>query len=259
MLNGRQGSLIARNMLLPSNYLALARAPQVYERPVEAVARYFLGSGSYPCSVGLRTPIGRQAVTLFCSHDAITVHEIFCRQDYNFPAAPQVVVDVGSNIGISALYFLTRSASAYCDLYEPDPRNVEKLLTNLSAFRDRFTLHETAVADAAGTMPFYREPTGRYGRLGVPDVGRELLTVRVEHINTVLDSALSRRGIIDLLKIDSEGSELATIHAIDPGLREHIRHIVIECRDHNIALDGFQTAYQCDAVKFTNRVLGAAA
>jgi FkbM family methyltransferase len=149
--------------------------------------------------------------------------------------------------------------SAYCDLYEPDPRNLDKLRTNLSAFRDRFTLHETAVAETAGVMPFYRESTGRYGRLGTPEAGREALTVRVEHINTVLERALIRNGYIDLLKIDTEGSELATIRAIDPQLRERIRYIVIESCDHNISLDGFRADFQCDTVRFSSRALSVTA
>ena len=142
MLNNRSFKLIARNVTRPSNYVALARTCRVYERPLTAASRYFLGSGDYPCSVQVRTPIGPRSVTLFNSHDAMTLHEIFCREDYRCPSPPQVVVDLGSNIGVSALYFLTRSQSTYCELYEPDPRNLPKLLQNLRDYRGRFALHE---------------------------------------------------------------------------------------------------------------------
>lgn len=260
MLNGRPLSLTVRNLFAASNYIALVRAARVYEQPLQDLSRYILGRGSYPCSVQLRTSMGPQTVTLFCSHDAITVHEIFCRHDYWFATPPRAVVDIGSNIGISALYFLTRSPSAYCYLYEPDQRNVEKLQKNLLPFRDRFTLHETAVADREGVLPFSREPTGRYGSLDPAPWLRdkaETVDVRVEHINTVLERALSSAGTIDLLKVDTESSELATVQAIDPELRERIRHIVIESRDHRIVLDGFRTQSQCDAVRFTNEKLSA--
>jgi len=268
VLNGRHYSLIARNVLRPSNYVALARIGRVYERPFQSASRYFFGQGQYPCSVRLRTPTGVLPVTVFSSHDAITVHEIFCRGDYRCEPPPQVVVDLGSNIGISALYFLTRSSSAYCELYEPDPRNIERLLSNLEAFRGRFTLHECAVADTQGVMPFVREPTGRYGSIDAviddsystakpdddlpPGAEAERLSVRVEHINTVLEQAISRHGAVDLLKVDTEGSELVTVQAIDPRLRAHVRNIVIEWWDHDVKLDGCAAASTCDTIMFSN-------
>jgi FkbM family methyltransferase len=255
MLNGRPLSLTARNIVLPSNYAALTRAVQVYERPAHAMMRYLIGHGDYPCSVRLRTALGRQEVTLFCSQDAITIHEIFCRGDYRLDPPPQTIVDIGSNIGISALYFLTSSSSAYCDLYEPDPSNVEKLRTNLADFEGRFTLHQTAVADRSGVLPFMRESTGRYGSLDPErwlQATGEQMNVQVEHINTVLDRALSWAGIIDLLKIDTEGPELATVQSIDADLLKRIRHIIIEWGDHKVVIDGFRTDSQCNAVRFTN-------
>lgn len=254
---------MARNAIRASNYRALARMTRVYEEPVAAASRYFLGRGEYPCTIRLRTPAGLQSVTLFNSHDAITVHEIFCRGDYRCSSPPQVIVDLGSNIGLSALFFLTNSPTAYCELYEPDPRNLSKLLRNLAEFDGRFTLHETAVADREGICSFRREPYGRYGRLeAFPEIltpsepiKKDRIEVRVEHVNTVIDRALSDHGGVDLLKIDTEGCELATLQAIDPGLRAHIRHIVIEWADRHVKLDGFTAAPCCNTIMFSNEAL----
>jgi len=275
MLNDRSLWLIARNVLRPSNYYALANMRHVYERPLLAAGRYFFGYGEYPCVVQVRTPMGTQSVTLFNSQDAITLHEIFCREDYRCFPTPQVVVDLGSNIGISALYFLTRSASTYCELFEPDPRNVSSLLTNLNGFSNRFTLHEVAVADRQGILPFKREPTGRYGSIDLEtqcspdssngterpehehvqqDATRDRIPVRVDHINTILDGVISRHGSIDLLKIDTEGSELATLFAIDHELLSRIRHIVIEWFDSAVTLEGFDASFSCDTIMFSNKV-----
>ena len=239
---------------------------RIYERPFSAAGAYFLGTGDYPCSMHVRTPAGTIAIRLFSSHDAVTVHEIFCREDYLCPTPPQVVVDIGSNIGISALYFLTRSPSSYCELYEPDPRNVDRLLHNLEGFGGRFTLHERAVADRQGVLPFRREATGRYGSLDaagpltdaaalvnpLPDTDADVINVPVEHINDVLERAVTRHGVIDLLKVDTEGVELATIMAIDAGLRRHIRRIVIESFESGIELDGFEVSAACDTLTFSN-------
>ncbi len=258
MLNDRSLWLIARNVTRPSNYLALAQMTRVYDHPINAASRYFLGHGEYPCLVGVRTPLGPRSVTLFNSHDAITVHEIFCRTDYRCPTPPQVVVDLGSNIGVSALYFLTRSPTSHCELYEPDPRNIPKLLENLQGFEGRYTLHETAVSDREGVLPFSREQTGRYGTLdvqagGAADGTKEQIEVPVEHINTVIDRAVSLHGDIDLLKIDTEGAELRTVMAIDPELRAHVRRIVIEWFDPTVTLEGFDASSSCDTVTFVNK------
>jgi FkbM family methyltransferase len=266
VLNDRPAWLIARNVIRPTNYVALSRMLRVYERPLPAAARYFLGRGEYPCSVQVRTPAGVIPVTLFSSHDAITVHEIFCREDYRCPTPPRVVVDLGSNIGISALYFLTRSPSTYCELYEPDPRNVSRLLINLERFGDRFTLHERAVADRKGVLPFGRESTGRYGSLTLntsglsPDTasspgvtGTDVIDVHVEHVNSALQQAIARHGVIDLLKVDTEGTELATVQAINPALMPYIRRIVVESFERHLQLAGFEASWSCDTIMFTNR------
>ncbi len=270
MLNDRPAWLIARNLIRPTNYFALARMPRVYERPLSAAGAYFLGRGEYPCAVRVRTPAGPISITLFNSHDAVTVHEIFCREDYRCPSPPQVVVDLGSNIGISALYFLTRSPSTYCELFEPDPRNISRLRVNLEQFDGRFALHEYAVADRQGVLPFVREPTGRYGSLNAAissptadrtvslahsptTPGQDVINVDVEHVNSVLDRAITRHGAIDLLKVDTEGSELATVKAIDSGLRSHVRRIVIESFERGIDLDGFEASWSCDTITFTNK------
>lgn len=252
ILNDRSFGMIATNAVRPLNYIALARAPFVYEHPFEAIGRYFAGKGDYPYFVRVRTPIGTQGITLFNSQDIITVHEIFSRQDYRCPSPPQTVVDLGSNIGISALYFLTRSPSTYCELYEPDPHNIPKLLENIKGYEDRFALHQNAVADAEGVLPFRRESTGRYGSLvyKLSETAEEI-SVRVEHINTVLEHAIGRHGTIDLLKIDTEGAELATIRAIDRRLLKNIRNIAIEW-ESPIQLDGFHVSTSCNVIRFRN-------
>ena len=259
MLNDRSFKLIVRNVGRPRNYASLIQAAVIFERPLAFMPRYFLGSGDYPCNVRVRTPIGPQSVKLYNSHDAITVHEIFCREDYRCSTPPKVIVDLGSNIGVSALYFLTRSSSSFCELYEPDPRNHPKLLSNIQRFSDRFVLHRNAVADTEGVLPFACEPTGRYGSLNIKSVGTdtrwqegiEEISVQVEHINTVLDRAIGRHGVVDLLKIDTEGSELATLRAIDPSLLTHIRNIAIEWADGDISLDGFNVSSSCDVIRFS--------
>lgn len=84
---------------------------------------------STPALFKVRIPLGTQSVILFNSQDAITLHEIFCREDYRCFPAPQVVVDLDRNI---RTVLLDAFSPTCCELFEPDPRNVSNLLTNLN-------------------------------------------------------------------------------------------------------------------------------
>jgi FkbM family methyltransferase len=213
------------------HYRALGNMARRYPRPVEAFARYVFGRGAYPARVEVRTPSGRVRPCLYSHHDMLTLNEVFCRLDYELAGPARVVVDVGSNIGLSALYFLTRPSRPFCFLYEPDPRNAARLRDNLGDHADRWTLAEAAVAARSGRVRFATEPTGRYGRVGGVGVAASL-TVDCVGINEVLEGALTRAGTIDLVKIDTEGLELDTVRAMDPALLRRVRAIVLEAEPH---------------------------
>jgi FkbM family methyltransferase len=212
MLGGRPGGMIARALLEPGQYAAVARMARRYPAFADVLKRYLLGGGEYPYACRVRTPMGIVAPVTYTHHDIFTVQEVFGREDYRAGDDLRVAVDVGSNIGISALYFLTRNAEARCYLYEPVPRNMERLRANLAGYADRYRLEDVAVASAGGTVAFTVEPFGRYGGIGVP--GDHHIEVRCRAIADVLDEVLEREDRIDLLKIDTEGAELDTVRAI---------------------------------------------
>jgi hypothetical protein len=134
MLGGRPGGLIARALREPGQYVAVARMARRYPAFGEVLKRYLLGGGDYPYACRVRTPTGIVAPVTYTHHDIFTVQEVFGREDYRAGEGLRVAVDIGSNIGISALYFLTRNRDARCYLYEPVPRNVERLRANLAGY-----------------------------------------------------------------------------------------------------------------------------
>jgi FkbM family methyltransferase len=212
MLGGRPGGLIARAVREPGQYVAVARMARRYPAFAQVLKRYLLGGGDYPYACRVRTPMGIVAPITYTHHDIFTVQEVFGREDYRAGEGLRVAVDIGSNIGISALYFLTRNRDARCYLYEPVPRNVERLRANLAGYEGRYEMEEVAVAADGGTVSFTVEPFGRYGGIGV--AGDDHIEVTCRAIAKVLDEVLEREGRIDLLKIDTEGAELDTVRAI---------------------------------------------
>ena len=167
---------------------------RVYDDVVDAYSRYLLGRGVYPASVGLRTPLGKIEPTIYSHHDMLTINEIFCRLDYSASSSDRVIVDFGSNIGISALYFLTRSDKSFVYCYEPFPINCGRFKKNLERFGGRYQLAEYAVALQDGIAQFGFEPTGRYGGIG-KNTG-STITVACRDVNNILRQILAGCGKI---------------------------------------------------------------
>ena len=228
MLGGRDVIHIIRSIFERHHYVALVNSMKVYPDFIENLSRYLTHRGHYPYDIKVRTPLGVIAPTLYSHHDIHTVNEIFCRLDYVADETIRTVVDIGSNIGISALYFLTRHKESKCFLYEPDARNTSKLKKNLAGFEQRYHLVDAAVSYESGQVVFGIEPTGRYGGIGA-QTGKTI-KVNCLHINDVIGEVLERVKLIDVLKIDTEGVEERTVEAIDPKLARRIKTIFLEAR-----------------------------
>jgi FkbM family methyltransferase len=156
------------------------------------------------------------------------VNEVFCRNDYPASARDRVVVDFGSNIGISAAWFLSRGRDTFAYLYEPLPENVIRLEQNLAPFDGRFRVAAIAVGLENGRVDFGFEDTGRYGGVGVR-TGRSMAVPCRDAIE-VLDEILARHRTIDVLKIDTETLEREMIERLPVSTRSRIDRIYVESR-----------------------------
>ena len=228
MLGRRSAQTVARAALRPANYRAVLTAVRLSPQPLRFARGYLLDSGDYPAQFALRTPLGIVRRTLYTAHDMLTVNEVFCRGDYRPARGCRIVVDIGANIGLSALYFLTRSSKVRVHLYEPDLRNVERLRDNLADFAGRWIVHQQAVWDRDGTVSFGLDwGAGRYGSIGLVG-GRGTIDVRCRHINSVLRDILGVEGYVDVLKIDIEGLESDVVAAIDRAVLAEVGSIYFE-------------------------------
>lgn len=232
-LTGRNGWNLIRAPFQARHWLALGRILSVFTDPATGLRRYLMTSGSYPWRPELRTPIGTARPTLHSFHDVRTVNEVFCRQDYGDGDGATVVVDLGANIGISALFFLTRRPDCRVHCFEPDPKNVSRLTENLSAFADRVEIHPLAVMPAAGRVTFVAEPSGRYGHVdrGPIDLARDdetRIDVEAVAIADALRTVLNAEGHIDVVKIDTEGNEPDLVAAIPEEILGRIGHVYYE-------------------------------
>ena len=215
------------------NYRSVAKALQICEEPIDVLRRYSTKSGVYPTVVKLRTPVGNINLKVYSWHDMRTIHEIFLADDYKADATHKIIVDFGSNIGISAAYFLARSANLVAYLFEPVPANVQRLRENLSQFLGRFTLYPVALwTKGEGKVRFGTESSGRYGGIGVET--ESSIEVETRDFNQTLKEIITKHGRIDVLKIDVETMEKAIVEHLTPAIANMIRVIHVEYHfDHN--------------------------
>ena len=229
-IGNRNLNKILKSVTQRRHYIALINMLHFYPAFTENLFRYLTARGRYPYDIKIKSPIGILIPKLYSHHDLLTVNEIFCRLDYSAGYESKVIVDLGSNIGISALYFLSRNHNSKCYLYEPDPKNIKKLYKNLSNFSHRYILTKKAVSDKKGQLEFGVEPTGRYGGIGIKT--GNTITVDCLNINDVLRNVLSKEQWIDILKIDTEGVEIKTVEAIEKDILKRIKKIYLEATPH---------------------------
>jgi FkbM family methyltransferase len=146
------------------------------------------------------------------------------------PRPPRVVFDVGANYGLHALRFLVHGARVLA--FEPNPECHRWFRAWCAANGVRCELDAVAVADAAGTAVL-TFPQGRLYlgtimpavRAGWGDEAVRTLTVRT----VTLDDVVADRGVVpDLVKIDTEGSELAVLRGAAQLLRSAQPTLVFE-------------------------------
>ncbi len=227
-VGGRRLLKIAGALLQRRHYYAGLNMLRVYDHPLDAFGRYLFGRGEYPSTIVVNTSSGRIHIDAYSAHDVLTINEIFCRKDYKATAGDKIVVDFGSNIGISAAYFLSQSSSSRLYLFEPLEFNIERLRRNLRPFEGRYELQEAAVGLSDGEVQFGWEDSGRYGGVGM-QTGK-YVTVKCIDANKVLESILAAHGYIDILKIDIETLERQVTERIPVDIAERIAKIYVECR-----------------------------
>jgi FkbM family methyltransferase len=225
-LAGRSAKKLLNAALQKRHYVAATNIMRFCEHPTDLFKRYLFGHGAYPAQINVRTPIGIVPLQVYSHDDVLTLNETFCRHDYLADADDRIIVDFGSNIGISAAYFLSRSPEAFVHLYEPLPQNTDRLRANLAQFSGRYELSPIAVGVVEGSVEFGWEPTGRYG--GVGQKTGNYIHVPCRRANDVLAELIERHGGIDILKIDIETLEDAVTRGIPPRMATRINKIFVE-------------------------------
>ena len=141
--------------------------------------------------------------------------------------APAWILDLGANIGDSAVWFLARFPSARVLSIEPEPGNYELARRNLAPYGDRVILLRAAIWPSDGHVRVRAVPEN--------PAGSEVGAVGDTDCAAVsVPTLMARYGIshIDILKCDIEGTEAALFQP-PPAWLARVDHICIELHDAN--------------------------
>jgi FkbM family methyltransferase len=142
------------------------------------------------------------------------------------PASSHVVLDVGANIGLFSIWLSLCAKGIKVLAFEPFPENVEALRTNVRGFPN-IHIHALAVGRERGAA--------RMVPVGARTLDHQLDSSKPGETQVItLADAVERAGpVVDLLKMDIEGSEYDVFEVQpDPALMRRIRSIAIEWHEH---------------------------
>lgn len=152
--------------------------------------------------LGLRIP----------SSDLPTYEQVFVYQEYDFlvEKQPEVIVDVGANIGLVSIFFANKYPQAKIIAIEPEESNFKLLTKNVAPYRNIIPI-QAALWNQNGEINLVDPGEGNWGfRTEDADASKKTLDnfchkVAALTVDKIIhDYKLDK---IDILKIDIEGSE----------------------------------------------------
>lgn len=153
--------------------------------------------------------------------DFDVLYTTFINEEYSIVDVQEpvrTIVDLGSNIGTTVVYFHIMYPDARIVSVEADPRNIDQLRLNCAWFADHITILPVAVsARDDDLVTFYQNPflhcSSSLARRTKDDIPIQVKTMS-------LDSILQNQSIttLDILKFDVEGAEYEVFESFQAGL-----------------------------------------
>src|ERR1700677_3063177 len=188
--------------------------------------------GAWGREVTVRLTSGERFILSGFPLELNAAYEIFVAEAYRYPrpvdsSAVKTIVDVGSNVGYSIIYWARHFPASRIEAFEPHPAHLERLERSvaLNGLNGRVTIHAQAAGTAHGAAELTDLGTasavlaaGQSGEAG----GARVIPIKVVDFFEVVGNAR-----IDLLKLDCEGAEFDLL--MDPRFAKlKVRNLVME-------------------------------
>ncbi|MBV9618035.1 MAG: FkbM family methyltransferase [Verrucomicrobia bacterium] len=183
---------------------------------------------------------GRDLLYRSGTRDPFVLYQVLLRSgkkaEYYLPRTvrPKIILDIGSNIGASIVYFHRRFPDAKIFGFEPHPDTFRILKENVGGLRGVAVFNyglgatDQRIAVRADNVRFGGFTThGSFRDRGRPATIVECEVRRLDHV-------LGETGIakVDLIKIDCEGAEADVFSTLPDEILNHCQWIVGEFHDH---------------------------
>lgn len=162
-----------------------------------------------------------QLINLF---EEIFIYEVYYSSS---DIAPKIIIDCGSNIGMSLLYFKKRYPQSNVIAFEPDAASFELLQLNIdNNGLASVDAHQVALSNIESQSTLFRQ-SSHSGSLTMSLFSSNDKTEKTSVITKKLSTYITSE--IDLLKIDVEGSESLILRdLIDNDKLHFIKQLIIE-------------------------------
>ena len=172
---------------------------------------------------------------MFFNYDDLLflIKEIFIKKEYYFKMETAIpfIIDCGSNIGISLIYYKYLYPDCRIVAFEPDSRTFDVLKYNIHNNNlKNIELINKAVYNYEGKISFYSDPD--HPGIGSMSTVKERLPKEPSIVDTaLLSNYINQR--IDFLKLDIEGAEELVMEEVSQsGKIKLINAMVIEYHHH---------------------------
>ena len=152
------------------------------------------------------------------------------------------IVDIGASVGLASLWFANRYPDARIVAFEPQQESFVLLQENTASI-PAITPVNLGLFDRAVTVPLYQGLSA--GSTG--SIGRSRLNAKDSEEVTLAPAAdeLRAQGVsaIDILKVDTEGCEVAILRALLPNFSPRVIYLEYHSDADRREIDGLLTDY----------------
>jgi FkbM family methyltransferase len=173
--------------------------------------------------------------------DPLAIYQVLLRQrgkaEYYLPPSlqPEVILDIGSNIGASILFFHEQFPSARIYGFEPNPETFQVLQKNVDSLPSvEIFNYGLGAADATIAVPFDGADFSRFmSKDTTADWSGPMspTSCQIKHAGDVVKNLGLTK--VDLIKIDCEGAEYDVLTSLPPDLLFQTKWIVGEMHDES--------------------------
>lgn len=195
------------------------------------------------------------------TYDTQRARMILCDEsEYRLPErighrSPEVIFDIGANIGMTTLYFAAMFPKARIVCFEPLPENLALLEQNVAPLGDRVTIIPKGLGKCEGSFTYQMsdDPANFGGGTfhGVSCDRSRTIELPVTTISRVCDQLEIHQ--VDLIKIDTEGAEWSILDSTPTWLLERCHTIIGELHGVN-DLDVLQLLERTHRLGYSKRI-----